>query len=227
MDYRCIVAGTLLMLACVTSAAAVTVNVDSQAGPWLPVISGSPYGVGDNAAPTTVSVTAGASITLTYLGGLTAAFGGDVPEADATGYAGFPHSASGYVYDASNNPGSSQLGFPSNYADSATYPIYLAALIADFVDDTGAPILTNGFFAFAPFASDTLPFSIVVPTGATRLQLGINDDFFSDNSGFLTIGVDGPGVSAVPGPVVGAGLPGLVMAFGGLLAWRRRKALAA
>jgi hypothetical protein len=29
--------------------------------------------------------------------------------------------------------------------------------------------------------------------------------------------------SPVPGPMVGAGIPGLVMAFGGFLAWRRRK----
>jgi len=39
--------------------------------------------------------------------------------------------------------------------------------------------------------------------------------------------ISGLAASPVPGPVVGAGLPGLVMTLGGLIAWRRRKIAAA
>jgi len=51
---------------------------------------------------------------------------------------------------------------------------------------------------------------------------------FLANSGFgFVMGPVSFTSVAVPGPAVGAGLPGLVLAFGGALAWRRRRRQAA
>jgi hypothetical protein len=56
------------------------------------------------------------------------------------------------------------------------------------------------------------------------LSLYYWDSNNGDNTGSIAATIS---ASAVPGPIVGAGLPGLVMALGGLIAWRRRRMAAA
>lgn len=56
-------------------------------------------------------------------------------------------------------------------------------------------------------------------TGAlTSLDIFFADRYVTQSSLSFTIEA-----AAVPGPIAGAGIPGLLMAFGGLVAWRRRR----
>ena len=57
-----------------------------------------------------------------------------------------------------------------------------------------------------------------------QLSLYYWDENNGDNTGSIAATIS---ASAVPGPIVGAGLPGVVMALGGLIAWRRRRMAAA
>lgn len=103
------------------------------------------------------------------------------------------YDASGdHSYTANNNPGSSGRYFPSRYFSPADYPAYLSALVGTFANGAGQIVGT-------PFLIGNLR-SVVVPVGATRLQMGINDDIFHDNSGSLTVQVTGPSLSSVPEP---------------------------
>jgi len=65
-------------------------------------------------------------------------------------------------------------------------------------------------------------FAFNLPNGVVSGSYSINDAGTSA-TGAVLYGHLATSASPVPGPIVGAGLPGLVMALGGLIAWRRRR----
>jgi hypothetical protein len=204
-------------------AGTLTVTVSSTAMPWLwdttSLNAAFQYGLQDGTGPTTIDSSSGISfapggtLMITYLDGLTSAFGG-APEVTAEGYG--PNPPSPFVYDASNNLGSSGQLFPSFYMDPAAYPIYLNTLVGTFTDLAGNIVGT-------PFAVFGGPLSVVVPVGAAQLQLGINDDVFSDNTGALLVQVTGPDAASVPEPA-SLLLLGSAFALAGMIQYRPQRA---
>lgn len=237
--------GILCVLAFAASPAwALTVNnipVASQAMPWYstapattPPFTGLNYpfffsGLQDGTAPTSVDSSRGfaffpgGTFTITYTGGTVSAFGGQLNTyADANGllnaffsyptknYGPLPPGPAPNYPFVMNSPGVGYY-YPTLYtllgADpTSTY--YLGCLLGTFADATGSIV-------GQPFFIGDGPTTVTVPLGATRLQLGINDDLFEDNVGGFLVSVTGPD-HAPPCPCVP--LPATSLLFGsGLL----------
>jgi hypothetical protein len=219
MNWRTLALGLALSAAGAAQALAdTTVFVSAFAGPWNNATNPSMvYGVGDNTSPVVLALGGATSITISYVDGLVSAFGGANPSVDALGYVG-SNFGSGMGL---SGLGSSGTPFPSFFIDpNNTGPdIFLAALIGAFTNSSGVIVGT-------PFAPGDGPFVVAVPTGATFLSLGVNDDIFSDNSGGWDINVAGIG-AATPEPSTWAMM---LLGLGGLgLAryWASRKAAVA
>jgi len=186
----------LSVAACLLAAPALAADltVSTLAGPWDPTISGNfDYGTHDESvAPTYYAVNPGDDISITYLSGLGTAFGG-TPTVDANGYVdGVFGSGTGL-----SGIGSSGKPFPSNQFTGSTDPdVWLLELLGDFVDSSGK-VIGNAF------AVGDGPFAISAPSGAVALQLGVNDDIYSDNVGAFDVSVTGSTVAGgVPEPEI-------------------------
>ncbi len=101
---------------------------------------------------------------------------------------GYPRGIGWDAWSPANEKlGSSGQPFPSKYA-GATWPISLMALMGAFAD-------ANGVVIGAPFKVGHGITEMLVPAGASFLQLGINDDIFADNQGSFSVRVTGGPIS--------------------------------
>jgi|GEM_PF-5581781 len=71
----------------------------------------------------------------------------------------------------------------------------------------GAFTNSSGVIQGTPLCIGDGPVSYGVPTGATQLELGINDNNYSDNTGSFTINVQKNGGTATPVAVIGTAAP--------------------
>jgi uncharacterized protein (TIGR03437 family) len=176
-------AAGLLFSATITTAdfsgAGLLLNVPGTAMPWLySTASGGlnskyQFGLADGSNPVIVSsanginFSAGSTLTVTYLNG-SVSVGPEIalPYTDASGFPG-------------NTTTSTGTFAPGHYMNPVGY---ISELVGVFTDNSGSIIGT-------PFALGDGPTPLTIPVGATQLQLGVDDDKYSDNVGSWVIQV--------------------------------------
>ncbi len=197
------------LLACsafTTQATSINIEVDSQSRPWDTNINSSfNYGTGGSIDPTVVDGSNGFDFSvganpfkISFVTGGVQGYR-EFPIVDADGM----DADSPKPFLTNGNPGNSGNFFPSKHMPG-DWDTYLMALVGTFANDAGE-------IQGTPFEIGRGPFTILAPLGATRLQLGINDDIFSDNTGLFLVNIE---QSAVPIPAAIwlfiSGLVGLV-----------------
>lgn len=151
------------------------------------------------------------------------------------------HGFDAYTPTAPNLIGGTSSNGNLNYAALITATFFTTAntsvfattnsvsVLGDWLGANSGTVTLSAFDIFGNFLGSTSDTDDKPPGQGPILSLnlaGIHSVSFSGTTG--TVGFDNfqfgeLTAAAVPGPIVGAGIPGVVMAFGGLLAWRRRR----
>jgi len=200
-------AALVLGLSAVVQAGTIDVTVNSTDEPWDPTLGANssyaftivaPGGeTGAAVVNSVVSFTSGNQLVITYLSGQ-----------DETSPGAGLTDGMGYVFDEwdSTDPN----GAPGDFIP--TTPIYLQEVVGTFTDGSGDIVGT-------PFVVGDGT-TVTVPAGASALQLGINDNYYFDNSDapdnplVFSVSDMGNGTTQTPEPATFVLVGGALLAIG-------------
>ena len=215
---RCVLVAAYLLLAAVILASVPVhadelVSVSGASAPWQYVNGGLntnyQYGLFDDTTqmPTVVAANPGDPLTLTYVSG-TWSSGSVVCDAGGGIY---PYGPSTFTSPSEFENLTGWGSAPGYWCPADEFPMNFLNLIGVFTDASGSIIGT-------PHAINDAC-TLIVPNGATQLQLGSDDPACFDNGGAVTMSITG---SSTPEPstivLLGIGAVSM-MAY----AWRKRR----